>query len=203
MRPLRTLNLGRSVRAQRSPADAAPANPAVRERRGLSERELFELVYRRMRMLASAKDNDFDDLVQTAAAEVFRSLPKFEGRSQLSTFVYGICYRVLLNHRRFFRRFRLRFGFGVDDTTPSDVPAPPELLSERVRAERLRRLLSDMSDKYRAVVVLHDLEGYDVNEIAGIVGANELTVRSRLRDGRAQLRRLVERDGLLGSVTPR
>lgn len=176
----------------------------MRERRGpLSERELFELVYRRMRMLASARDNDFDDLVQTAAGEVFRALSKFEGRSELSTFVYGICYRVLLNHRRFFRRFRLRFSLGVDDTTPSEAPAPVELLSERARAERLRRLLARMSDKYRAVVVLHDLEGYDVNEIADIVNANELTVRSRLRDGRKQLRRLIERDGVLGSVALR
>jgi RNA polymerase sigma-70 factor (ECF subfamily) len=49
-----------------------------------------------------------------------------------------------------------------------------------------------LSDKHRAVVVLHDLEGFDVDDIAGIVGANTLTVRSRLRDGRRQLRRLLK-----------
>jgi DNA-directed RNA polymerase specialized sigma24 family protein len=40
--------------------------------------------------------------------------------------------------------------------------------------------------------VLHDLDGFDVSEIADIVGANPLTVRSRLRNGRRKLRHLLK-----------
>jgi RNA polymerase sigma-70 factor (ECF subfamily) len=144
-----------------------------------------------MRALVSPNDADFDDLVQAAATEVWRSLPRFEGRSELGTWVYGVCYRVLLNHRRFWRRYWLRFRIGVEDVFPSDAPDPAELLDEHARAERLRALLGRMSDKYRAVVVLHDLEGLSVTEISDIVRTGELTVRSRLRDGRRQLRRLL------------
>ena len=159
--------------------------------------ELFELVYRRMRNLVPPSAPDFDDLVQAAATEVWRSLPSFEGRSEIGTWIYTVCYRVLSNHRRFWRRYNLRFSLGIEDVFASDRELPPELLDERGRVERVRALLGRLSDKYRAVVVLHDLEGFKVSEIAGIVGANERTVRSRLRDGRRQLRRLLELDPAL------
>jgi RNA polymerase sigma-70 factor, ECF subfamily len=144
-----------------------------------------------MRTLVAPEDADFEDLVQAAATEVWRALPGFQGRSELSTWIYGVSYRVLLNHRRFWRRFRLRFDVGVEHDVASDAPHAPELLAEHERALRLRAVLGRLSDKYRAVVVLHDLEGLDVREIASIVRANELTVRSRLRDGRRQLRKLL------------
>ena len=150
-----------------------------------------------MRNLVSPTAPDFEDLVQAAATEAWRALPSFEGRSELGTWVYTVCYRVLSNHRRFWRRYQLRFSIGIEDVFSSDAELPPELLDERARALRLRALLGRMSDKYRAVVVLHDLEGFTVAEISGIVATNELTVRSRLRDGRKQLRRLLELDPTL------
>lgn len=182
----------RPVRHPTSPAEE-PASPApARPWSNVSERDLFGLVDRCMRILVSREDGDFEDLVQAAATEVWRARESFQGKSELSGWVYGVCYRVLLNHRRFWRRFRVRFDIGVLTEPASDVPQSFELLDERQRAERLRELLGRLSDKHRAVVVLHDLEGFDVADIAGIVGANELTVRSRLRDGRRRLRRLLE-----------
>jgi RNA polymerase sigma factor (sigma-70 family) len=176
------------------PAASAPTPPWAH----ISERELFGLVYRCMRTLVSTEDRDFEDLVQAAATEVWRARESFQGRSELSSWVYGVCYRVLLNHRRFWRRFRLRFDIGVMTEPASDTPQLLELLDERQRAERLREVLGRLSDKHRAVVVLHDLEGFEVADIASIVGANALTVRSRLRDGRRRLRRLLKlRAGLV------
>jgi RNA polymerase sigma-70 factor (ECF subfamily) len=166
----------------------APPAPAWAQ---VSERELFGLVDRCMHALVSVQDRDFEDLVQAAATEVWRARESFQGRSELSSWVYGVCYRVLLNHRRFWRRFRLRFDIGVTvELEPaSDAPHSLELLDERERAEKLRDALGHLSDKHRAVVVLHDLEGLEIADVASIVGANTLTVRSRLRDGRRKLRR--------------
>lgn len=169
---------------------AAPSATPAWSRVG--ERELFGLVYRCMRTLVSPKDSDFEDLVQAAATQVWRARESFQGRSELPRWIYGVCYRVLLNHRRSWRRFRLRFDIGLADEPASDTPHSLELLDERERAERLRELLGRLSDKHRAVVVLHDLEGFEVEVIAAIVGANTLTVRSRLRDGRRRLRRLLK-----------
>jgi RNA polymerase sigma-70 factor (ECF subfamily) len=158
----------------------------------LRERELFGLVYRCMRSLVAPHDRDFEDLVQAAATEVWRARESFQGRSELSGWIYGVCYRVLLNHRRFWRRFLLRFDIGIAGEPTSEVPASLELLNELERAEKLREALGRLNEKHRAVVVLHDLEGFDIAEIAAIVAANPLTVRSRLRDGRQRLRRLLE-----------
>jgi RNA polymerase sigma-70 factor, ECF subfamily len=156
-----------------------------------SERELFSLVYRRMRALAGHAP-DFDDLVQLAAEQVFRSLPSFDGRSELQTWVYAVCYRVLMSQRRWYWRWKQRFTEGdVDVDQESSSPTPAALLEELERLEILKRALGRMSDKYRAVVVLYHLEGMSTAEISRIVGCGELTVRSRLRDGKRQLLKLL------------
>lgn len=159
------------------------------------ERELFEIVYRRMRALARGAP-DFDDLVQLAAEQVFRSLPSFAGLSDIETWIFGVCYRVLLSQRRWYWRFRQRF---VSDPRAMEVHADDgagahELLEAEQRLLLLHRALGRMSEKYRAVLVLYYLEGIESAQIARIVRANELTVRSRLRDGRKQLLELLGRD---------
>jgi RNA polymerase sigma-70 factor, ECF subfamily len=157
-----------------------------------SERELFEMVYRSMRSLAGPHAWDLDDLVQAAAEQVLKGLPAFDQRSELRTWVYTISYRVLLRQRRWYRRWAARFSLGVEDHDPeSHSPLPDQQLAANEQARQLREILAHLSDKYRAVVVLHDIEQRSTAEIARIVGAGELTVRSRLRDGRKQLAKLL------------
>lgn len=162
---------------------------------GLTERQLYEAVHRRMRALAGPAAGDLDDLIQLAAEQAFRSISRFDGRCELTTWVYSVCYRVLLNERRWYRRWKVRFtSVGTHDDALDEQPTPPELLEARARTRQLHRALALLSDKYRTVVVLHDLEELAVSEIATIVDANELTVRSRLRDGRRQLAKLLQAD---------
>jgi len=169
--------------------DARPTNVAT-------ERELFEMVYRSMRTLVGRHAVDFDDLVQSAAEQVTKSLPAFDQRSQLNTWVYSVSYRVLLRQRRWYRRWAARFSLGVEPDEPESLSPPPdEQLAANERARELREILAQLSDKYRAVVVLHDIEQRSIAEIAGIVGSGELTVRSRLRDGRKQLAKLLRSHG--------
>jgi len=160
---------------------------------GLSERQLFEAVYARMRALAGPAAPDLEDLIQVAAEQAFKSLGRFDGRSDVSTWLYGVCYRVLLNQRRWYKRWKVRFSYLDVNHEPIDQdPTPHELLEARARARQLHRVLARMSDKYRAVIVLHDLRELSVREIADIVSCHELTVRSRLRDARKQLTRLLQ-----------
>ncbi|MCE7889840.1 MAG: sigma-70 family RNA polymerase sigma factor, partial [Sorangiineae bacterium PRO1] len=60
-------------------------------------------------------------------------------------------------------------------------------LAELGRARRLREVLAELPPAKRAVVVLAELEGLSMREVSEIVGANERTVRSRLRDARQKL----------------
>jgi RNA polymerase sigma-70 factor, ECF subfamily len=158
----------------------------------LTDRQLYEAVHVRMRALAGPAASDLDDLIQTAALQVFRSMARYDGSCSLTTWIYSVCYRVLLSERRWYRRWRLRFSFGDSEDVALDLPAPPDLLEARARARELHRALRQLSEKYRAVVVLHDLEDLTVAEVALVVGANQLTVRSRLRDGRKKLAQLLE-----------
>ena len=150
------------------------------------------MVYRSMHRLTGARSPDFDDLVQSAAEQVTRSLPSFDQRSDLRTWIFAVCYRVLLRQRRWYRRWAARFSIGLDQHDPaSDAPLPSRALETREAAEQLQAALDAMTDRYRAVVVLRDIEEHSIAEIAEIVGAGELTVRSRLRDGRKQLSQLL------------
>jgi len=162
--------------------------------------EIFTLVYRQMRSLVGGRA-EFDDLVQIAAEQALRSLPSFEGRSKISTWTYRICYLTLLKHERWYRRWLRRFAL----TEPAELfetegsLAPDDLVLEQMeRSARLRTAVDRLSPKRRAVVVLHDLEGLSVDAVAIVVKTNPLTVRSRLRDGRKDLARLLADDPYFG-----
>lgn len=170
----------------------------------MSERELFEALYRRMAALAGHSNPDLDDLVQLAVEQVHKNRGSFEGRSEVSTWIYGVCYRVLLKQRRWYRRWSARFRLEHEgDPTPTDDTLPGAMLERRERARRLQAALDRLSERHRSVVILHDIEELSIPEIAAIVGSSELTVRSRLRDGRKRLRTLLSADQPLLAKGPR
>ena len=72
------------------------------------------------------------------------------------------------------------------------------MLEQLERSARLRKAIDELSPKRRTVVVMHDLEGLSVEAIAGVVKANPLTVRSRLRDGRKDLAKILAKDPYFG-----
>lgn len=189
-KPLQTLRRVRYV-----PEAAAP----VRDEH-MAEQDIFATVYRQMRAL-SGNTQDLDDLVQTAMEQVLRSVHRFEGRARLSTWTYRICYLTWLKHHRWHRRWLRRFSLSADLELPVLVdPAlsAAEALEAEERLQRLRGTLALLPPKQRAVVTLHDLEGLSIEQIAAITGANVLTARSRLRDGRRRLLRSLSRDSYFG-----
>lgn len=165
--------------------------------------ELLSLLYRQMRTLAGPRA-DIDDLVQAAAERALRALDRFEGRCSLSTFTYQISYRTLIDHERWYRRFRRRFVLEGQEPVV-DVPSTrcsETDLVELERARRLYRALDGLPPAKRAALILHDLEGLDVGEVSAITDTNERTVRSRLRDARKKLSSVLDEDPLFDSEAP-
>lgn len=164
-------------------------------------RQIFALVYRQMRAIAQKRSRDLDDLVQIAAERAIRGLPGFQGRAELSTWTYRICYLTLISHERSLSRFLARFVTRDDLPDPPDpTPSAADRLERRERIDRLRDALARVAPKRRAVVVLHDLEGLDIDQVAVIVGAKRNTVKSRLRDGHRQLAKLLANDPYFGDA---
>jgi RNA polymerase sigma-70 factor, ECF subfamily len=160
---------------------------------------VFPLVYRMMHALAGPS-RELDDLVQAANEQVLRSLPSFEGRASFSTWVYRVCYLTMLKesrwHRRWLRRFTLTDDGELPETGGGGSAADVVLRSER--EERLRAAIDRLSPKRRAALVMRELQGMEIEEIAAIVGANALTVRSRIRDARRDLAVLLAEDPYFG-----
>ncbi len=179
--------------------EGATDAPATSPASAVTPDELFALVFRQMRKLAPRRD--VDELTQIAAEHALRGLGRFEGRSQLATWTFRICYLTVRKHERWYRRWLRRFTLTADGELP-ELAAPGDTDDQRLvdaeRAQRLRMALDRLSLKRRTVVVLHDLEGLPVEAIAPIVGATVAATRSRLRDGRKLLALELARDPYFG-----
>jgi RNA polymerase sigma-70 factor (ECF subfamily) len=116
-----------------------------------------------------------------AAQEVFvvidRRHGEFEGRARLSTWIHEICMRVAMSNRRRVRRRR-----------ESLVPEPPETsmdadqdtaLERRQEQGLLTKLLNELDETARQIIVLHEIEQLPMREVAEIVGCPLQTAYSR------------------------
>lgn len=142
-------------------------------------------------------DADLDDIVQEAFVQIFKSLGSFRGTAKFSTWLYRVVSNVARMHLRA-RRVRpvLTDGIAPDAfAARGDGDHGPERGAER--AARIRALyehIGVLSEKKRAVLVLHDFEGLLPKEIAEIVDAPVLTVRTRLFYARRELYAALGRD---------
>jgi RNA polymerase sigma-70 factor (ECF subfamily) len=140
---------------------------------------------------------DLDDLVQEVFVIAFRGLPRFRGDARLSTWLYRICVNVALARIRSKARRPppLPLAASAIETVESSPPSPEHLLRQRQDRERVYRALDAMSPKKRLVLYLHEIEGRDLKEIAYVIDANPVTVRTRLFYARREFYRLLAEDG--------
>ena len=158
--------------------------------------DVARLVYR---MLGNRAD--LEDVIQEVFVQVFKSLKDFRGQSKLSTWLHRVTINVVLMHRR---SARSRPVF-ADEPPPepmlrSDDVGPDEDAERRERVRAFARLLARLPDKKRVVFVLHELEGIAPGEIAKIVGAPVLTVRTRLFYARRELEEMLRDEPVLASM---
>lgn len=136
---------------------------------------------------------DLDDLVQEVFVIAFRGLPKFRQEARLSTWLYRICVNVGLGKIR--SRVRRPPPILKADPVALDTrvsPENPETLLDREETKaRVYRILDQISPKKRIVLYLHEIQGHDLKEIAYLVGANPVTVRTRLFYGRKEFYKLL------------
>lgn len=145
---------------------------------------------------------DVDDVVQEVFLHVHRSLPRFRGDSRFTTWLYRLTANVTKMHLRR-RASRPR----VVDVEVPDLPrhaeppeGPDDALARQLRVRALYRLLERLSEKKRMVLVLHDLEGLPAAEIAEVVEAPIMTVRTRLFYARRDLYAMFEEEPTLASL---
>jgi RNA polymerase sigma-70 factor (ECF subfamily) len=150
-------------------------------------REHLPFVFRALRRLGVA-EGDIDDVCQEVFVVVMRKLAEFEGRSQLRTWIYGICVRSASDYRK--RAPRRREV--LTDEVPEGVTGkgPHEYATEAEARDLLDRLLAELDDDKRAVFVLYEIEELPMAEVALALECPLQTAYSRLHAAR---RRVQER----------
>ena len=136
---------------------------------------------------------DLDDLVQDVFVIAFRGLARFRGDARLSTWLYRICVNVALGRIRSKTRRppALLMANPVSDDVAASPPSPEQALRQKQERERVYRALDAMAPKKRIVLYLHEIEGLELKDIAYIVEANPVTVRTRLFYARRDFYRLI------------
>jgi RNA polymerase sigma-70 factor (ECF subfamily) len=178
-------------------ADAARGDTAAFHELYVKHRsDVARLVYR---MLGAPAD--LDDVVQEVFFQVYRSLKDFRGQAKFSTWLHRVTVNVVLMHRRAARsRPALTEETPADVSTDAESILPDEDADRRERMRAFARLLARLPEKKRIVFVLHELEGIAPSEIAKIVGAPVLTVRTRLFYARRELEAMLADEPTLASL---
>lgn len=159
---------------------------------GLAFREVFrdhraDVARLVQRMTGRAVSSDLEDLVQEVFLQVYRSIKDFRGQSRFSTWLYRVTVNVVLMQRRA-ARSRPVLQEASDETFGADSrDLPDDQVARARRVAAFYRVLDRLSDKKRAVFVLHELEGLSPSEVAQVVSAPVLTVRTRLFYARREL----------------
>lgn len=170
----------------------SPEVPRLVQRCKTGERaalaELYRIyrgdVARNLQRVLGPGRGDLEDVLQDVFIEAFRSIGRFRGDAKLSTWLYRVCVNVALQRLR--KRKRLAEVSEADVAERSTDQTPERRLDTHRRLDAVYQILDTLSPKKRVVFVLHEIEGREAKEIAAIVGAPVLTVRTRLHYARKE-----------------
>jgi len=193
-----------SDRSRSELAELSERETIRRAQRGDSD--AFERIYhahcRRIYALCLrmvSNPSDAEDLMQEAFLQLFRKISTFRGESAFSTWLHRMTVNVVLMR---LRKKSLPVSSLEETTEPDeescgprkDVGAPDLRLSGAVDRVNLERSIDKLPPGYRTVFVLHDVQGYEHNEIAGIMGCSVGNSKSQLHKARTKLRDLLQEE---------
>jgi RNA polymerase sigma-70 factor (ECF subfamily) len=172
------------------------------ERAKQGEAESFEVLYhlhkRRVYSLClrmTANTAEAEDLTQEAFLQLFRKIATFRGESAFSTWLHRMAVNVVLMHlrKKGLPVVPLEDTIETEEETPrKELGAPDPLLAGSLDRLQLERVIAALPPGYRSVFVLHDVEGYEHNEIAAMVGCSIGNSKSQLHKARMKLRELLK-----------
>jgi RNA polymerase sigma-70 factor, ECF subfamily len=182
--------------------DLAAFEKIVREQGG----ELLAIARRLLR-----NDDDAREAVQDAFVSAFRSCRRFEGSSRISTWLHRIVVNACLMRLRTQRR---RVEVPIEDWLPQFLPdghhetsfvdwsnAAHAMIEQEETCALVRRCIDQLPDSHRTVLLMHDIEGISVDEIAAALDISSNAVHIRLHRARQALRTLLDPVFLRGEAS--
>jgi RNA polymerase sigma-70 factor, ECF subfamily len=137
-----------------------------------------------------------EDLTQEAFLQLFRKIATFRGESAFSTWLHRLAVNVVLMklRKKSGKETSLEQVTEPDEesgTPRRDFGAPDLRLSGSLDRVNLQRAVDQLPPGYKAVFVLHDVQGYEHNEIAEMMGCSIGNSKSQLHKARMRLRDLL------------
>ena len=161
---------------------------------------LFEAHKRRVYSLClrmTGNTAEAEDLAQEAFLQLFRKISTFRGESAFSTWLHRLTVNVVLMHLR--KKGLQQVSLDEPDTS-QDEPVKRDYgdddrrLTGSIDRIGLQNAIAELPPGYRTVFVLHDVEGYEHNEIAEIMNCSVGNSKSQLHKARMKLRERLRLD---------
>jgi len=136
---------------------------------------------------------DAEDVLQEAFLDAFRSLEDFSYRSTFGAWLK----RIVINKSINVLRKRKMDLVELDQSTAYAVAAEDEIdeMELQLKVDGVKKAIRLLPDGYRAVISLYLLEGYDQEEIAGILGITHNTVRTQYIRAKQKLLMIINQGG--------
>jgi RNA polymerase sigma-70 factor (ECF subfamily) len=160
--------------------------------------ELYQTHHRRVYSICLRMTRDgseAEDLTQEIFVHLFRAFGSFRGESAFTTWLHRLTVNHVLMH---FRKRKVR----TVQTTEDGEPPVPALAGSHDRKRMnivdrilLSEVIAKLPDGYREALVLHDIEGFEHQEIAEMRGRTEGTSKSQLHKAKRMLRALITQPG--------
>ncbi len=139
----------------------------------------------RFALCLTRNQTDAEDLTQQALLRAIQKIDRFRGQSSLKTWLHSILFHEFTKWRRSLRRWT---------TLRKDQVADGCAYQQLQDAQAILDALEALDPIHRAAFVLHEVQGFDVSEVAESLGIPEGTVKSRLHHARSRLRTKLELD---------
>jgi RNA polymerase sigma-70 factor, ECF subfamily len=146
---------------------------------------LYNLVYR---MAGSA---EADDLLQDVFLQAYRKLGTYKGDSSLGTWLYRLAANLCLDHLRSRQGKMGQLTDSIDEEDAAPLASPGRPAEANNARLDLEQAIAALPPSYRATFVLHDVEGYQHDEISRMLGIAEGSSKSLLHKARLRLRTIL------------
>jgi len=158
------------------------------------KRRIFSLCLRMTNNYAQA-----EDFMQEAFLQLYRKIASFRGESAFSTWLHRLSVNIILMHWRKKGLNEVSLEETLDphseDGPKKDIGKRDDSLHSSIDRMTLENAISNLAPGYRIIFLLHDVEGYEHNEIAEMLGCSIGNSKSQLHKARMKLRSLLPRAG--------
>lgn len=175
-----------------------PTDYELAQKAGGGDLTAFEELYRRhfrrvysLCLRMTANPEEAEDLTQETFIQLHKKIGSFRGDSAFTTWLHRMTVNQVLMH---FRRRKSRPEFLTEEgETPAQIVQGTENHNRMPIVDKivLENAITKLPPGYRAVFVLHDVEGHEHGEIARMLGISEGTSKSQLHKARLKLRGLI------------